>query len=143
MTGKFLFFLRVGKKLIPLYVVKNLSGDLILGFDLIKKYHLNYNTELKSFSGKGGGRWSRGQLKFCEKQTLSSVRVSVRTDSGHTPSEDIPCLVDIVSPESPLISGAPTLVQPDRYGNTIVQDINCWPIRMISLVLLKTLKTVK
>ena len=136
-TGKFLFSLRVGKKLIqhPLYVVKNLSGDLIIGFDLIQKHHLNYNTESKSFSWKGGGRWSRGQLKVCEKQTLaplsvSSVRVSVRTDAGHTPSEDIPCLVDIVSPESPLISGAPTLVQPDRYGNAIVQVINCSPIEM-------------
>ena len=74
-------------------------------------------------------------MKVCEKQTLaplslSSVRVSVRTDAGHTPSEDIPCPVDIVSPDSRLISGAPTLVQPDRYGNAIVQVINCSPIEM-------------
>jgi transposase InsO family protein len=135
--GKFLFQLKVGKKVIehPLYVVKNLSGDLILGFDLIQKHHLNYNTETKSFSWKGGGRWSRGQLKVCEKQTLaplsvSTIRVSVRTDAGHTPSEDVPCLVDIVSPESPLIYGAPTMVQPDRFGNAIVQVINCAPIEM-------------
>ena len=77
-TGKFLFSLKVGKKLIqhPLYVVKNLSGDLILGFDLIQKHHLNYNTESKSFSWKTGGRWSRGQLKVCEKQTLAPLSVS-------------------------------------------------------------------
>ena len=76
--GKFLFQLKVGKKVIehPLYVVKNLSGDLILGFDLIQKHHLNYNTETKSFSWKGGGRWSRGQLKVCEKQTLAPLSVS-------------------------------------------------------------------
>ena len=58
-TGKFLFSLKVGKKLIqhPLYAVKNLIGDLILGFDLIKKHHLNYNTESKSISWKtAGGR---------------------------------------------------------------------------------------
>ena len=48
----------------------------------------------------------------------------MRTDGGHTPSPEIPCLVDIVSPESPLISSAPTLVQPDCYGNAIVKVIN-------------------
>ena len=137
MTGKFLFSLKVGKKLIqhPLNVVKNLSGDLILRFDLFQKHHLNYNTESKIISWKMGGRWSGGQLKVCEKQTLTplsvlSVRVSVRTDAGHIPSKDVPCLVDIVSPESLLISGALTLVQPDRYGNTIVQVMNCSPIEM-------------
>ena len=115
--------------------MKNLSGDLILGFDLIQKHHMNYNTKSKSFSWKIGGRWSRGQLKVCEKQTLaplsvSSVRVSVRTDAGHPHSEDIRCLVDIVSPEYPLISGALNFVQPDRYGNAVVQVINSSPIEM-------------
>ena len=35
-----------------------------------------------------------------------------------------------MSPESPLISGALTLAQPDQFGNTIVQVINCSPIEM-------------
>ena len=52
-------------------------------------------------------------MKVCEEQTfaplsVSSVRVNVRTDGGHIPSEDIPYLVDIVSLELPLISGDQT-----------------------------------
>ena len=133
--GKYELTLQIGKKKIehPFYVIKNLNRDLILGFDLIQAHHLNYNTETKSFSWKNGGRWHRGQLKVSEQKTLPplsvcTIKVSVRTDSGHTPSEGVPCLVDIVSPVSPLLTGAPTMVQVDRYGNAYVQVINCSPI---------------
>ena len=60
--------------------------------------------------------------------SVSTIRVNIRTDSGLTPSEGVPCLVDIVSPVSPLITGAPTMVQVDKYGNAVVQVINCSPI---------------
>ena len=119
--GKFDFELTIGKRKFthPFYVIKNLNRDLIIGFDLIQAHHLNYSTESKSFSWKNEGKWHKGHLKVWERQVLpplsvATIRVGVRTDSGHSPLEGAPCLVDIVSPASPLITGAPTLVQVDR-----------------------------
>ena len=60
--GQYEVPLTVGKKTInhPVYVVKNLSADILLGFDFNHTHHLNYNTERKSFPGH------RGQIKVCE-----------------------------------------------------------------------------
>ena len=56
------------------------------------------------------------------------VPVCLRADNGHTPSSNGLCLVDVVSANTPLITGSPTLVQPDKKGNAFIQVVNCSPI---------------
>ncbi len=121
--GKYCLQFKIGDKEIRhvFYKVRQLGDDAIIGIDLIHRYHLNYNTETRSFFWRGGAGWNTGILKVNKAQTLKEFTVSyvqceIRTESGAIPTPGVPCMVTVNSDQCPLLVGGPAMVTPDQNG---------------------------
>jgi transposase InsO family protein len=130
--GKFHLKFKIGEREVhhEFYKVRDLGGeDIILGINFIHRYHLNYDTETRGFFWKGNFGWNTGILKVNKGQTIKEytqqfVQCEIRTDSGCLVKAGVPCMVNVVSEECPLLVGGPAMVVPDENGLVYVPVLN-------------------
>ncbi len=132
--GLYEFAFTINSKLIKhqCYVIPDLNEPLILGIDFIQQHQLWYCPKNKSFAWDGQPNWGQGQLKIGNATiipplSVAYIKATIRTESGSMPPQNNLCIANIASSLHLLITGGPSLVEPDSLGQVTVAVKNCAP----------------
>ena len=117
------------------FVIENLNEKGILGMDFIARHELNQDPKTNTFFWSNENRqhtWRHGKL-FCKKDTkltalsVTSVKVEVQTDEGAVPAQGCQMIGQISSPEQPLVTGQPCLLENGPNNTCTILIQNCAP----------------